>query len=58
MKNLKDIWTLQLLWESMPLGVLTLRREDDIQKLEANKRNKLKAKGISQENDLHGQGPG
>jgi hypothetical protein len=37
---------------------LTLRREADIQKLEANKRNKLKAKGISQGNDLHGQGPG
>lgn len=58
MKNLKDIWTLQLLWESMPLGVLTLRREADIQKLEANKRNKLKAKAISQGNYLHGQGPG
>ncbi len=35
-----------------------LRREADIQKLEANKRNKLKAKGISQGNDLHSQGPG
>jgi hypothetical protein len=34
------------LWESRPLGVLTLRREADIQKLEANKRNKLKAKAI------------
>jgi hypothetical protein len=54
MKHLKEIWTLQLLWESRPLVVLTLRREADIQKLEANKRNKLKAKGISQGNDLHG----
>lgn len=54
----RDLWTLQLLWESRPLGVLTLRREAVIQKLEANKRNKLKAKGISQGNDLHGQGPG
>jgi hypothetical protein len=44
--------------EKQAIRCLTLRREADIQKLEANKRNKLKAKGISQGNDLHGQGPG
>jgi hypothetical protein len=40
------------------VGKQAIRCLTDIQKLEANKRNKLKAKGISQGNDLHGQGPG